>query len=667
MIDRNTIEKVKEAARIEDVVSDFVTLRRAGSNLKGLCPFHDERTPSFFVSPSRNLCKCFACGVGGNPVSFIMQHEKISYTDAIRYLAKKYSIPIAEREMSPEEMLKKDERESMFILNAWARDWFRKQLLETDDGRAFGLTYLHSRGFRDDVIERFQVGFCPRTGANSLAADALKSGFKERFLLNDNCSENDSKAILGTGLVRKNEQGKLRDRFQGRVIWPILSMSGRVTGFAGRVLDLATKGINAKYVNSPESLVYSKRRELFGLFQAKQAISHTDAVYLVEGYTDVMGLSQVGILNAVATSGTALSDEQVTLLRRFTSNAVLVFDGDDAGVHAALRGVDILLRAGMNVKVVALPPEADPDSFSRQHSAAEVKQYFAEHEVDFIKFKAGLLKNESRGDPGALVKLANELANSISLMPDDVARAVYTQQAAQALGLEENVIAGAVLRALSAKNSGSNSGNFPRPNAVNTPDRVQSQGAVTASDGPKWGPQDVMLRLENELAKAVLLYGGTPMQEDEQTQSGERPMCVTEFIVSALERDGNRFQSPLPARIIAEASAHFSEPGFDAGEYFTQHEDAELSAFALDLMAEREQLSRNFQAKVTPSELVPHLLTDYNLCLIKEKIGRAMKEMSRPEVAQDDARCAELLTLIKRLKDDERRLSRAGGDRVLSS
>ena len=368
MIDRLTIDKILDAANIVDVVSDFVTLKRSGANLKGLCPFHDDRTPSFMVSPAKNICKCFACGVGGRPIDFIMKHEQLSYPDALRYLARKYGIEIKEKELSPEEKQSQTDRDSMFILNDWAKEWFQNQLNNTPDGRAIGLAYFHNRGFRDDIIARFQLGFSPDSREHSLGADALKAGYQESYLVNT-VNQKEPRLSIGTGLCLKNEDGRLRDRFRGRVIWPIFPMSGRVAGFGGRVLDAATKGVNVKYLNSPESIIYSKRKELFGLFQAKEAIRKRDLCYLVEGYTDVMAMHQHGVENVVASSGTALTTDQIRLIHRMTNNITVIYDGDEAGIHASERGIDMLLAEGMNVKLLLLPDGEDPDSFARKHTA----------------------------------------------------------------------------------------------------------------------------------------------------------------------------------------------------------------------------------------------------------------------------------------------------------
>ena len=443
MIDRITIDKILNAANIVDVVSDFVTLKRAGANFKGLCPFHDDRTPSFTVSPAKNYCKCFACGEGGSPVGFIMKHEQLSYPDALRYLARKYGIPIEEKELTPEEIQSKNDRESMLILNEWARDWFQHELYETPDGKAIGMAYLHSRGFRDDIIKKFQIGYCPNSRDHNLGTDALKAGYQEKYLINT-INEKEPQSSIGTGLCVRNEKGQLRDRFWGRIMWPIFTMSGRIAGFGGRVLDKATKGVNVKYQNSPESIIYSKRKELFGLFQAKEAIRKQDLCYLVEGYTDVMAMHQNGVENVVASSGTALTKDQIRLIHRMTSNITVIFDGDEAGIHASERGIDMLLAEGMNVKLLLLPDEDDPDSFARKHNATEYQQYLAENQVDFIQFKTNHIMEQAQGDPVKMRQLIGNIVESISLIPDEISRMLYIRQAAQTLMIDERQILRAV-------------------------------------------------------------------------------------------------------------------------------------------------------------------------------------------------------------------------------
>ena len=435
MIDRATVERIMDAAQIVDVVSDFVTLRRAGVNYKGLCPFHDDRTPSFVVSPAKGLCKCFACGKGGNAVHFIMEHEQLSYPDALRYLARKYHIEIQERELTDQEKLAQSERESMFVVNEWARDYFEQQLYDTVDGRAIGMAYFRLRGFRDDIIKRFQLGFSPMQ-KDALAREALGKGFREEYLVK-------------TGLCIKQEHGGLKDRFWGRVIFPIHTVSGKVVGFGGRVLDQATKGVNMKYQNSPESSIYSKKKELYGLFQAKQAIVKNDLCFLVEGYTDVISMHQMGVEHVVSSSGTALTQQQIQMIHRFTENITVLYDGDAAGIKASERGIDMLLAEGMNVKVLLLPDGDDPDSFARNRTAAEYQAYLKEHQVDFIKFKTDLLLQEAQGDPIKLSRLVHSIVCSIAVVPDEIMRTLYTRETAVMLGMEEKVLVSAINKQMS--------------------------------------------------------------------------------------------------------------------------------------------------------------------------------------------------------------------------
>ena len=440
MIDNITKNKILDAANIVDVVGDFVTLKRAGANYKGLCPFHDDRTPSFMVSPAKNYCKCFACGKGGNPVGFIMEHEQLSYPDALRWLAKKYGITIEEREMTAEEKASQTERESLFIANEWANKWFQEQMYETPDGKAIGLAYFRGRGFRDDIIRKFQLGYCP-AGRDKCTQAALKEGYKEQFLV----STPDQNGIAhGVGITIKHEDGKMFDRFSGRVMFPIFTISGKVVGFGGRVLDSATKGVSVKYQNSPESIIYHKKSELYGLFQAKQAIVKQDCCYMVEGYTDVLAMHQNGVENVVASSGTALTHEQIRLLHRFTSNIVVLYDGDAAGIKASQRGIDMLLREGMNVRLMLLPDGKDPDEFGREHTAQEFQQYMQDNQVDFIKFKTDLLMKEAQGDPIRLSRLVNNIVQSIAVIPDEITRSFYIRETAQMMQMQEHLITNAV-------------------------------------------------------------------------------------------------------------------------------------------------------------------------------------------------------------------------------
>ena len=426
MIDHATIQRIIDAANIVDVVSEYVTLRRSGSGYKGLCPFHDDTTPSFSVSPARGLCKCFACGKGGNAVHFIMEMEQLSYPEALRFLAKKYGIEIKEREMTDEDRRVQNERESMFAVNEWASNYFRRTMLETEDGKAVGLAYFRSRGFRDDILEKFRLGFCLDT-YDSMTKDAMKKGFKEEFLVK-------------TGLTIKRESGGYLDKYRGRVIFPWFNVSGKVSAFGGRVLDARTKGVSQKYINSPESEIFHKSNELYGIYQAKKQIAKEDLVYMVEGYTDVISMHQCGIENVVANSGTTLNVAQIRLLHRFTTNITLLYDGDEAGIHAALRGTDMLLEDGMNVKVLLLPDGDDPDSFARKHNATEFKQYVEGNQTDFIMFKVQLLMKEAGRDPRKRSKLANNILQSICVIPDEVVRSAYVHECAEQMQMQEEML-----------------------------------------------------------------------------------------------------------------------------------------------------------------------------------------------------------------------------------
>ena len=424
MIDRATIDKIMDATNIVDVVGEFVNLRKAGVNYKGLCPFHDDKTPSFMVSPSKQICHCFACGEGGNAVNFLMKHEQITYPEALRWLAKKYNIEIEERELSEEEKKEQSDRESMFIVNEWACQYFHEILKHDVDGQAIGKQYFRSRGIRDDIIEKFQLGFA-LSKREALVNEARRKGYKDEFLLK-------------TGLCIENERG-IYDRFAGRAIFPWLNVSGKVVAFGGRKLDAATKGVQQKYVNSPDSEIYHKERELYGIYQAKKAIAKEERVYMVEGYTDVIAMHQCGIENVVANSGTALSVYQIRLLHRFTQNITLLYDGDEAGIHAAMRGTDMLLQEGMKVKVLLLPDGDDPDSFSRKHSAEEFRKYIEEHQTDFIQFKTDLLLKGVK-DPIKRAEAINSIVRSVSVIPDNVERQLFLKDTAQRLNIDERTL-----------------------------------------------------------------------------------------------------------------------------------------------------------------------------------------------------------------------------------
>lgn len=424
MIDQHTIDRIIEAANIVEVVSDFVTLRRRGVNYVGLCPFHDEKTPSFSVSPARGICKCFSCGKGGNSVHFIMEHEQVSYYEALKYLARKYNIEIQERQLSEEEKQRKSDRESMLIVNDFAQKFFTTNLLENVEGRSIGLGYFRERGFGEDIIKKFGLGYSPEK-RDALAQEAVKKGYKKDYLLK-------------TGLCIESQQGALYDRYKGRVIFPIHSLSGKVIAFGGRILKKDEKA--AKYVNSPESEVYHKSDVLYGIYHAKQAIVKNDFCYLVEGYTDVLSMHQAGIENVVASSGTSLTPGQIRLIHRFTNNITVLYDGDAAGIKASLRGIDLILQEGLNIKVVLLPDGDDPDSFSKKQSAADFTAYIRAHETDFIRFKTNLLLEGAGNDPIKRATLIGDIVRSIAIIPDNILRTIYVQDCARLLSVDEKML-----------------------------------------------------------------------------------------------------------------------------------------------------------------------------------------------------------------------------------
>lgn len=708
MIDRATVERIMDAAQIVDVVSDFVTLRRAGVNYKGLCPFHDDRTPSFVVSPAKGLCKCFACGKGGNAVHFIMEHEQLSYPDALRYLARKYHIEIQERELTDQEKLAQSERESMFVVNEWARDYFEQQLYDTVDGRAIGMVYFRSRGFRDDIIKRFQLGFSPMQ-KDALAREALGKGFREEYLVK-------------TGLCIKQEHGGLKDRFWGRVIFPIHTVSGKVVGFGGRVLDQATKGVNMKYQNSPESSIYSKKKELYGLFQAKQAIVKNDLCFLVEGYTDVISMHQMGVEHVVSSSGTALTQQQIQMIHRFTENITVLYDGDAAGIKASERGIDMLLAEGMNVKLLLLPDGDDPDSFARNRTAAEYQAYLKEHQVDFIKFKTDLLLQEAQGDPIKLSRLVHSIVCTIAVVPDEIMRTLYTRETAAMLGMEEKVLVSAINKQMSVyrteqkkrrqseerreqtASAVSNSTASDEPaSAAGTPVEP-AEGAMpqnpqpdipaetppeskaeeqTAEESAQFlsyiqkgqnGHNMAFYQKELLLVQVLIRYGEHIVCYVEDEQGQEVPFTVVEFIYYALQEDKLNFQVALHQRVLDEALEHFREPDFSAQRYFLNHPDQAVSTLAFQLTSDKYQLSKYHtkNQKLTTDEdrlfdLVRHLMTDFKLAVIDEELKGILNRLRDPLILKDKEAYMKVMKHYMEVKEVESTLAKERGDRVITS
>ena len=687
MIDRITVDKILDAANIVDVVSDFVTLKRAGANLKGLCPFHDDHTPSFVVSPARNTCKCFSCGEGGSPVGFIMKHEQLSYPDALRYLAKKYGIKIEEKELSQEEILSQGDRDSMFILNEWARDWFKKQLWDTQDGKAIGLAYFRNRGFRDDILERFQVGYCPNGREHTLSAEALKAGYQERYLVN-NQNEMEPRLSIGTGLSLKRENGELRDRFYGRVIWPIFTASGRVAGFGGRVLDAATKGVAVKYLNSPESIIYSKRKELFGLFQARQAIRKADLCYLVEGYTDVMAMHQQGVENVVASSGTALTPEQIHLIHRITNNITVIFDGDDAGIHASERGIDMLLAEGMNVKLLLLPDGDDPDSFARKHTATEYQQYLKDNQVDFITYKASHQGDAQKSDPDAQERLIHNVAESIAVIPDEIKRTIYIRYATQQLNMPERLIAAAVNAQRSKLLAEKQKEQERAQREHQQPTQAQPSGPSPNVEAIKASPRaaGVANSLEDSIAQMIIRHGEKIMCYIEDDKGNEVPLSVAEYISYSLQDDDIHLQSPICRRLLNEAIENVHIPNFRAERYFISHPDEEIRELALALGPDIVALSKLYDApsaqetepgtrsNVPPvsdsreerlDEIIPSLIASYKLKIIQKSLQDIIEQMKRSDIKEDKEKRNQLMDEYKRKSQLVKELAKECGERVV--
>ena len=658
MIDRQTIERIKDAANIVEVVSEFVTLRKSGANYKGLCPFHDEKTPSFMVSPSRGTCHCFGCGKGGNAVSFIMEHEQMTYPEALRWLANKYHIEIQERELSDAEKREQSERESMFIVNEWAAQYFADILHNNADGIAVGLQYFRSRGFRDDTIRKFQLGF-DLPDRQAFARAALSKGYKEEFLLK-------------TGICYKTDRGELIDRYAGRVIFPWIGISGKVVGFGGRLLDSRTKGVNQKYVNSPDSDIYHKDRELYGLYQAKKAIAKEDRVFMVEGYTDVISMHQCGIENVVANSGTALSTHQIHILHRFTSNITLLYDGDAAGIHAAMRGTDMLLSEGMNLKVMLLPDGDDPDSFARKHTAADFRKYIEEHQTDFIQFKTELLLNNER-DPLKRSEAINSIVQSIALVQNPVLRDTYIHDCAVRIGLNEMTL-------INTLNAFIRSGR----NEMQTAEQRRQQQAVHQSVAlTPVTPQQQATKVERMLAQLIVRNGEEVIFDNLETDDGKLiSLNVAQYVDYNLSVDGLEFSNPVYARILSEAVEHSSDEGFSAEQYFVHHDDIEVSKVAADLSMDKYTLSNERAATADDAEKnadelrverenhidqlrqqTEHLLNDFRMDFLEQRLKTLLSEIHT--AVSDPARMKRLMEEYKTMHELRSKLARMLGNNII--
>ena len=623
MIDKPTIARIMDSTKIEEVVSEFVTLKKRGINYIGLCPFHNDSHPSFSVSPTRGICHCFTCGKGGNAINFLMELEQMTYPDALRWLAKKYNIEIQEREMTSEEKQKESERESMYIVNDWAAKYFQDILQNDVDGRAIGMQYFRSRGFRDDIIRKFQLGFAlPQRTA--LFDEAVKKGYNPKYLTATGLCFKVDKDEAGN----KSGQDQYLDRFSGRAIFPWTSVSGKIVAFGGRVLDSRTKGVNQKYVNSPDSEIYHKERELYGLYQAKKAIAKEDCVYMVEGYTDVISMHQCGIENVVANSGTALSIHQIRLLHRFTSNIVLLYDGDAAGVHAALRGTDMLLEEEMNVKVLLLPDGNDPDSFARNHTAEDFRKYIEDHQKDFIQFKTDISLNGVT-DPVKRSQAINSIVESISKIKNQITRASYITDCAHRLGVNEAII-------VNALNNFVRNGMSEQVKAERRAAGLREPVAGTPQPGlqqPVRGtsPLDKLLEVEDLLVKLIIHYGDKIITVKDVDEN-EVQLPVAQYISLDMSGDGFKFHKDLYNQILQEALDHLDEEGFVAETYFTTHSNPEISRIAGMPLGEQEIATASLQLKLSPEKLRQYVFKDllsFRTHYIAQRIIEVQQEFAK--------------------------------------
>ncbi|WP_314027971.1 DNA primase [Porphyromonas catoniae] len=701
MIDQQTRQRIIDTAQILDVVSDFISLRRQGVNYVGLCPFHSDRNPSFYVNPAKNICKCFSCGEGGTPLNFIMKHEQLSYAEALKYLAKKYNIEVVEREETEEEKQRNNERESLFVVNDFAAKFFREQLLETEEGRSVGMAYFRERGIRPETIEKFGLGYSPE-GKSVLTQAAVRAGFP-------------LKRLVEVGLTIQHEEHQSGiDRFRGRVIFPVRNLSGRYVAFGGRIMGKRDK--TAKYLNSPESLIYSKSRELYGLYWAKSAIAKAGKCYLVEGYTDVLSMHQSGIENVVSSSGTALTLDQIRLIRRFTTDITVLYDGDQAGIKAALRGIDLLLEEGFRIKVVLLPDGEDPDSFARSHSSSELQSFLDEQETDFIHFKIDLFREEMARDPLRRAELITDIMGSIALIPDSIQRAVLIQSSAGILRMDEQLLASEVnkLRRRGITASGHYVPSNPTPTPATPPeepevDSAQEEQIAVTSPSPLVDEGSIE-PFERELMQLLLLYYdhtihiptgmGTPEVQGVAFPATPARYRLIDFVYRELEIDNvEEMYSPLFARFIHELRVKNEEGTFAPISYFTNHEDAALRKLTTELAAESDLLEFRPDMVDLPQYLLDlptsnkgvggslssaddeeedikreerylgslaiRACNSYKMALLVRYMHQLHDELKAAQRASDASEVLSLMSSLADLNAEKRRLSNLLGDRTI--
>ena len=643
MIDQATVQRILDTAEITEVVGEFVTLKRRGTNLQGLCPFHNEKTPSFNVSPAKGIYKCFGCGKGGSAVNFIMEHEHLSFVESLRWLARKYHIEIQEKEERPEDIQERNDHESQIIVSEFAQRYFAGQLWESEYGQAVGLSYFHERGFRDEIIKKFGLGYCP-DGKEPFTNAALKEGYKMEFLEK-------------TGLTIKREDW-IRDRFAGRVMFPVHSISGRVIAFGGRTLS--QEKTVAKYLNSPESDIYHKSRVVYGIYLAKRMIIQEDKCYLVEGYTDVIAMHQAGIENVVASSGTSLTVDQIRLIRRFTKNITIIYDGDQAGIKASLRGIDLVLEEGINVKVLPLPAGEDPDSFSRAMSATELSKYIKENETDFIKFKTKILLTGIENDPIARAKLITDIVSSISVIPEEIVRTEYLKECSRLLDVREDVLYNEIRKLKIKKNEAQE----------NKAAQIQSEPPAIphhpkpVSTLPVENPFELE---EKEILRILLKCGSLKIYDYEHEESGEWiSESVATFIIAELGMDNIQSVNPIVNQIIDEYHNQIDNSLFDAMRYFTSHTNPLISQFTSDVISEKHQLSAYWERGGSHIEteedvlqlIVPKLVREYKLRVVASMMEEIEKKLKMADEAKDFDHSMELMGSYQKITEIKKILSK---------
>ena len=648
MIDRSTIDRIIDAADIVEVVQDFVLLKKRGANYLGLCPFHNEKTPSFTVSPSKGIFKCFGCGKAGNSVNFIMEHERLSYPEALRFLAAKYHIDVVEREMTPEEGARQNERESMMVLSQFASKNFQENLFQTEEGVAIGLSYFKERGFRQDTLKKFEVGYCMDKW-DAFTQTAINAGYDKMYLIK-------------TGLSIENENNMLFDRFRGRVIFPIHSLSGQILGFGGRILKKDAK--TAKYLNSPESEIYHKSRILYGIYHARRAIGQFEKCYLVEGYTDVMSLHEAGVENVVASSGTSLTREQVRLIKRFTPNVTILYDGDEAGIKASMRGIDIVLEEGLNIKIVLLPEGEDPDSYSKKISNEDFITFLGNNEVDFIKFKTNLLLKDSGNDPLEKANVIKEIVKSITVIPDTISRTIYIKECSLLLDIPEEILYNEVNR-LRRQKIFQERDKYPDPKYPPvSPPEIKTRGVTQKGDLPS----------EKEIIRLLLKYGTVEYQRILNKEEGsEEIISVADHIVSEIVSDELDFENTNFKRIFDEFKFAHEQGNIIEELFFVKHGDPEISKISADLLSDSEPLSKIWSSKQTYVEteetkllhIVDDVILKFKADKINSKIKELMEELKAAVAAGDDEKVLFLQRKDHELKQVKKIISKKMGNRIL--